>query len=106
VLALVIAGLAAAALGFATSFLALRGSDLDAVDGDARRCAGVARDRQPVLRAYWRRRRLQGIHAPLLGTFRFDLFGHTAYIYSLIVLFVAFVIARHIVHSLFGLSLR
>src|SRR4029434_6616579 len=50
---------------------------------------------------------LQGITmAPVLGLFRFDLFGHTAYVYSLVVLFVLFVIARRIVHSPFGLSLR
>jgi branched-chain amino acid transport system permease protein len=44
--------------------------------------------------------------APVLGRFRFDLFGHTAYIYSLVVLFILFVIARRIVNSPFGLSLR
>ena len=44
--------------------------------------------------------------APVLGLFRFDLFGHTAYVYSLVVLFVLFVIARRIVNSPFGLSLR
>jgi len=50
---------------------------------------------------------LQGIAmAPLLGSFRFDLYGHTAYVYSLAVLFVLFVIARRIVNSPFGLSLR
>ena len=50
---------------------------------------------------------LQGVTmAPMLGMFRFDLFGHTAYLYSLVVLFVLFVVARRIVHSPFGLSLR
>ena len=34
------------------------------------------------------------------------MFGHTAYVYSLVVLFVLFVLARRIVHSPFGLSLR
>jgi branched-chain amino acid transport system permease protein len=49
---------------------------------------------------------LQGITmAPVLGLFRFDLFGHTAYIYSLVVLFVLFLLARRIVNSPFGLSL-
>jgi len=43
---------------------------------------------------------------PLLGHFQFDLYGHTAYIYSLMVLFILFVIARRIVNSPFGLSLR
>ncbi|MGL4638097.1 MAG: branched-chain amino acid ABC transporter permease [Beijerinckiaceae bacterium] len=50
---------------------------------------------------------LQGITMqPVLGRFEFDLFGKTAYLYSLIVLFVLFVIARRMVHAPFGLSLR
>ena len=50
---------------------------------------------------------LQGITmAPLLGRFDFDLVGRVAYLYSLAVLFVLFVIARRMVHSPFGLSLR
>lgn len=43
---------------------------------------------------------------PLLGVFEFDLFGKTAYLYSLAVLFVLFVLVRRIVASPFGLSLR
>lgn len=42
----------------------------------------------------------------LLGVFEFDLFGKTAYLYSLVVLFLMFVLARRIVASPFGLSLR
>ena len=42
----------------------------------------------------------------LLGLFAFDLTGTTAYVYSLGVLFVLFVVARRIVSSPFGLSLR
>src|SRR5262249_2875013 len=50
---------------------------------------------------------LQGvIVAPILGTFGFDIFGHVSYVYCLIVLFVLFVLARRIVNSPFGLSLR
>ena len=38
---------------------------------------------------------LQGIHTwPLLGTFRFDLYGYTAYGYALAGLFVIFLVAR------------
>jgi branched-chain amino acid transport system permease protein len=43
---------------------------------------------------------------PLLGYFRFDLWGNTAYGYSLAVLFVAFLCCRRLVNSSFGLSLR
>ena len=49
---------------------------------------------------------LQGVKvAPLLG-FRFDLYGRTAYAYSLAVLFLCFLISRRIIHSPFGLALR
>ena len=50
---------------------------------------------------------LQGIHTwKLLGDFRFDLYGYTAYSYALAVLFVLFLFARRLIHSPFGLSLR
>ena len=42
----------------------------------------------------------------LLGVFEFDLFGKTAYIYSLVVLFFLFVVLRRLVNSPFGLSLK
>jgi branched-chain amino acid transport system permease protein len=38
--------------------------------------------------------------------FRFDMFGRSAYAYSLAILFVCFLVARRIVHSPFGLALR
>ncbi|MGL4323479.1 MAG: branched-chain amino acid ABC transporter permease [Beijerinckiaceae bacterium] len=50
---------------------------------------------------------LQGISMlPILGIFEFDIFGKTAYLYSLSVLFVLFLVARRLVHSPFGLSLK
>ena len=49
---------------------------------------------------------LQGMAVgPLLGRFEFDLYGRTAYAYSLTVLFVLFLLARMVVNSPFGLSL-
>ncbi len=49
---------------------------------------------------------LQGITiAPVLGRFAFDLYGRTAYLYALVVLFLAWWLARRIVHSPFGRSL-
>jgi branched-chain amino acid transport system permease protein len=49
---------------------------------------------------------LQGITiAPVLGLFRFDLFGRTAYLYCLVILFLAWALVRLIVHSPFGRSL-
>ena len=50
---------------------------------------------------------LQGISiGRVLGLFRFDLYGYTAYTYSLILLFVIFLMVRRLVHSPFGLALR
>ena len=50
---------------------------------------------------------LQGIKMwPLFGVFKFDLYGVTAYTYSLVVLFLMFLVARRLIHSPFGLSLR
>jgi len=107
VLALLVAGLAAAVLGLATSFLVLRGSDLTRLMVTL----GVALVLRELANRYSEitggADGLQGIAmAPVLGTFRFDLYGHTAYVYSLAVLFVLFAIARRIVRSPFGLSLR
>jgi len=50
---------------------------------------------------------LQGVKLrPLFELFRFDLYGRTAYAYSLAVLFACFLISRRIIHSPFGLALR
>jgi branched-chain amino acid transport system permease protein len=50
---------------------------------------------------------LQGISIwPVLGLFKFDLYGYTAYTYSLAVLFVVFLGARRLINSPFGLALR
>jgi branched-chain amino acid transport system permease protein len=50
---------------------------------------------------------LQGVvMGPLLGKFDFDLYGHVAYGYSLAVLVVAILVARRLVHSPFGISLK
>ncbi len=50
---------------------------------------------------------LQGVSMlPLLGMFKFDLFGYTAYSYSLAALFLIFLGARRLINSPFGLALR
>lgn len=50
---------------------------------------------------------LQGVvMGPVLGQFEFDLAGRTAAFYSLSVLLVLFVIARRLVHSPFGATLK
>jgi branched-chain amino acid transport system permease protein len=49
---------------------------------------------------------LQGVRVGTLFGFRFDMFGRTAYAYSLAVLFLCFLVCRRIIHSPFGLALR
>lgn len=49
---------------------------------------------------------LQGMQVePVLGLFRFDMFGHTAYWYCFAGLFAGWLMARTLVHSPFGRSL-
>ena len=50
---------------------------------------------------------LQGmVVQPLLGRFEFDIFGSVAYGYSLVVVFALFLVARRVMHSPFGVSVR
>jgi branched-chain amino acid transport system permease protein len=106
VLALIISGFAAAALGFVTSFLVLRGSDLTRLMVTL----GVALLLRELANRYgWLTGGADGLQGitikPVLGIFRFDMFGHTGYTYCLIVLFILFLLARRLVNSPFGLSL-
>ena len=107
VIALICAGLVAAALGFVTSFLVLRGSDLTRlmVTLGVSLMLGELANRYSNITGG--ADGMQGISiGPILGLFRFDMYGHNGYIYCLIVLFICFFIARRIVYSPFGLSLR
>src|ERR1700748_2946473 len=107
VIALIAAGLVAATLGFLTSFLVIRGVDLTrlmvtlgiafVLEALAERFSDITGGTDG----------LQGIDIqPIFGLFEFDMFGRTGFFYSLAVLFLLFVLARRIVHSPFGLSLR
>ena len=50
---------------------------------------------------------LQGVEIwKVAGLFKFDLYGTTAYAYSLTVLFLVFLMARRLINSPFGLALR
>ncbi len=107
VLALLVSGLAAAVLGFVTSFLVLRGSDLTRLMVTL----GVSLVLREIANQIdWLTGGADGLQgivmAPLLGLFPFDLAGHVAYVYCLCVLFVMVLLARRIVNSPFGLSLR
>jgi branched-chain amino acid transport system permease protein len=107
VVALVVAGFAAMVLGFFTSFLVIRGVDLTRLMvtlGIALLLEALAERFSDITGGT---DGLQGIEMqPILGRFAFDIFGKTGFFYSLIVLFLLFLLARRIVHSPFGLSLR
>ena len=107
IVALVCSGVVAAAFGFVTSFLVLRGSDLTRLMvtlGVSLMLGEIANRYADITGGA---DGLQGVDiAPILGRWSFDLYGHNGYVYCLIVLFVCFVIARRIVYSPFGLSLR
>jgi len=104
---LILAGAAAAILGFLTSFLVVRGQDLTRLMVTL----GIG------IMLYEAANRASSITggvdglggytmARLLGIFPFDLGGDTAYVYSVAVLAALFWISRRIVNSPFGLSLR
>ena len=104
---LVVAAVAAALVGFVTSFLVVRGEDLtrlmvtlgiglmlfEAANQAAFITGGVDG--------------LSGVEMrKIFGVFGFGMDGKTAYVYSLVVLFIVFLFARTLVRSPFGLSLR
>jgi branched-chain amino acid transport system permease protein len=106
-LGLCAAALAAAVLGFVTSFLVLRGSDLTRLMVTL----GVALVLGEIAnKASWLTGGADGLQGivmgPVLGRFDFDLFGTTGYVYVLVVTFLLVFGARRVVHSPFGLSLR
>ena len=104
---LVFAMAASGLLGFLTSFLIIRGTDLTRLMVTL----GVALIVYEIAnRLEWLTGGADGllgiVMGPILGLFPFDFLGRTAYLYSLAVLFVLFLLARRVVHSPFGLSLR
>lgn len=104
---LLAAGIAAGLFGFLVSFLVVRGEDLarlmvtlgiglllfEAANRAAFITGGVDGLSGVVM---WK----------LLGVFAFDLAGHTAFVYSYVVLLAMFLLLRRVVNSPFGLSLR
>jgi branched-chain amino acid transport system permease protein len=107
ILGLLIVAAITGAVGFASSFLVLRGTDLTRimVTLSIGVLLGELANRLPWLTGG--ADGLQGVEPGLLlGRFEFDIFGQVAYGYSLAVTFVLFVIARRFVYSPFGWSVR
>ena len=104
---LAVAGLCAAAAGFATSFLVLRGGDLTRLMVTL----GIGMLLlEAANRLAWLTGGADGLSdipvGPLLGLFDFDFQGRAAAAYSLCVLALAFGLARALVASPFGFALR
>lgn len=104
---LVAAVAAATLLGLATSVLVLRGSELTRLMVTL----GIASILYELAnRLDWLTGGADGLQGvvmgPLLGRFEFDLYGRTAYGYSLVVLLLALLACRRLVHSPFGMSLQ
>ena len=104
---LLLAAFCAGVTGFLTSFLVVRGKDLTRLMVTtgiglllfelANRLTDVTGGNDGLI----------GMEmSPVLGAFRFDMYGKVAYGYSLAVTFVLFLLMRRLVHSPFGLSLR
>jgi len=96
-----------ALLGLATSVLILRGTDLTRLMVTL----GVASILYELANKLdWLTGGADGLQGvvmgPLLGRFEFDISGRTAYAYSLAVLIVGVLLARRLVHSPFGVSLK
>lgn len=103
---LLIGAVTAAAVGWATGLVILRTSGLALLMLTLAVTAMLAEAANKASFITGGADGLQGVEIdPLFGVFRFDLFGRTAYLYCLAVLFLAWLLARRIVHSSFGQSL-
>jgi len=107
IIGLFVGALAGAAVALPTSFLLLRGADLTRLMVTL----GVAAVFLEIAnQASWLTGGADGLQGitiePLFGKFDFDIYGDIGYAYSLVVLFVLVLLARVIVSSPFGLSLK
>ena len=107
VLAMLLTGLISGLIGLAASTLVLRGSDLTKIMVTL----GLALVFYEIAnRLTWLTGGADGMTgieiAPLLGLFEFDFFGHIGLAYCLVVLFLLFIVARCVVDSPFGWSIK
>jgi branched-chain amino acid transport system permease protein len=101
------AAAAAGLLGFATSFLVLRGSDLTRLMVTLGLGMMLYELANKMSWLTGGADGMQGIEVkPIFGLFEWDLYNRTAYVYSMVMLFLAFLLVRRLVHSPFGQSLR
>jgi branched-chain amino acid transport system permease protein len=104
---LLIAGVSAGLLGFATSFIVAPFRHLALIMITLGLGLLLAEAANSLSWLTGGADGLQGVNVdPIFGYFAFDLYGYTAYSYALAVLFLIFLLARRLIHSPFGLSLR
>lgn len=97
----------AALLGFGSSFLILRGTDLTRLMVTIGICSVLYELANKFYGLTGGADGLQmGAVAPLLGRFEFDFVGRTGYAYTLVVLVVVLLLARRLVKSDYGISLQ
>lgn len=107
IMGLLAAAAVAALLGWASSFLLLRGTDLTRLMVTLGVSLMLLELANKLTRYTGGVDGLSGMEIqPILGLFSFDMYGRTGYIYSVIVLFLLFWLARRLVHAPLGLSLR
>ncbi len=105
-LGLAVAALAAAAVGFVTGSIILRTHGLPLLMQTLMVATMLYELANKANSITGGADGLQGmVVKPVFGLFRFDLYGRTAYLYCLGVLFVGWLVVRRIVHSPFGRSL-
>jgi len=103
---LLAAALVAALAGFATSFLVVRGNDLTRLMVTLGIGMLLYEAANKAAFATGGADGLSMVSAKLLGIWSFDLRGRSAFLYSYAVLLAVFVLARRLVRSPFGASLR
>lgn len=104
---LLVALVVCAALGYLMSYLVVRGADLTRLMITIGLCVLLGETANRLAGITGGTDGLQGIDlAPLFGVFDFDLWGKTSYVYSLVIVLLAFLVVRRILRSPFGLALR
>ncbi|NYT65495.1 branched-chain amino acid ABC transporter permease [Alcaligenaceae bacterium] len=104
---LLAAAITASLLGWISSFLLLRGSDLSRLMVTLGISLMLLELANKLTRYTGGVDGLSGIQMQaVLGIFHFDMHGRTGYIYSVVILLLLFWLARRLVHSPLGLSLR
>jgi branched-chain amino acid transport system permease protein len=104
---LLVALLVCVALGYALSYLVVRGADLTRLMITIGVCMLLAELANRLSGITGGTDGLQGMVVwPVLGLFEFDLFGKTAFGYAFVAVLVMFLLVRLVLRSPFGLALR